>query len=171
MFTAQASDVDETPRPGEDPVALAIRLARLKAEVLPLSANTVVLGADTVVVAPSGELLGKPAGPGDAARMLELLAGATHRVITGVCVRSGHSAAPRIEVAAALTYVTVHTLSPSEIAAYIATGEPMGKAGGYAIQGRAARWIPHIHGDYSNVVGLPLALAANMLAAAGVLPA
>ncbi len=171
VFEVQAADVDETPAPGEDPVALAIRLARAKVEALPRAENTVLLAADTVVVAPSGELLGKPSGPEDAARMLGLLAGATHRVVTGVCVGSAQAAEARTEVAAALTYVTVHTLSPSEIAAYVATGEPMGKAGAYAIQGRAARWIPQIHGDYANVVGLPLALTATMLAAAGVFPA
>lgn len=170
-FQVQSADIDETPEPGENPVALALRLARGKAEALPLPENTVILGADTVVVAPSGELLGKPGDPDDAARMLALLSGATHRVITGVCVRSGHPAASRCEVAAALTYVTFHTVSSSEIAAYVAGGEPTGKAGAYAIQGRAAQWIPHIHGDYSNVVGLPLALVATMLAAAGVLPA
>ena len=167
VFEVQATDIDESPEPGEDPVALAIRLARAKVEALPRAENTVILGADTVVVAPSGELLGKPSNPGDAARMLGLLAGATHRVITGVCVGSGQAAGARTEVAAALTYVTVHTLDPSEIAAYVATGEPMGKAGAYAIQGRAARWIPQIHGDYFNVVGLPLALTSTMLAAAG----
>ncbi len=170
VFEAQATDVDETPQPGEDPVALAIRLARAKVEALPRAENTAILGADTVVVAPSGELLGKPSGPEDAARMLVLLAGATHRVITGVCVGTGQATEARTEVAAALTYVTVHTLHPSEIAAYVATGEPMGKAGAYAIQGRAARWIPQIQGDYANVVGLPLALTTAMLAAAGVFP-
>jgi septum formation protein len=119
----------------------------------------VVLGADTTVVAPNAEVLGKPAGAADAARMLRLLAGATHQVITGVAVVSTHGT----EVAAELTHVTMLTLSDEEIAAYIATGEPMDKAGAYAIQGYAGRWIPRIHGCYFNVVGLPLALVAGML--------
>jgi septum formation protein len=84
-------------------------------------------------------------------------------VITGICLRS----ATRTEVAAELTYVTMHTLSEPDIATYIATGEPFGKAGAYAIQGRAARWIPRIHGCYFNVVGLPLALVSSMLQAGG----
>ncbi len=164
-FEVQATEVDETPLPGEDAVSLAIRLARTKAEAVVAVTQTaqdcVVLGADTVVLAPTGELLGKPEHEQDAARMLRLLSGQTHQVVTGVCVHTPG----RTEVAAALTYVTFFTMSEAEIAAYIATGEPMGKAGGYAIQGRAARWIPHIHGDYNNVVGLPLALVTTMLAA------
>jgi septum formation protein len=91
--------------------------------------------------------------------MLRLLSGATHQVITGVAVVSDG----RIEVAAEVTHVSVLTLSDEEIAAYIATGEPMDKAGAYAIQGYAARWIPRIHGCYFNVVGLPLALVTGML--------
>lgn len=167
MFKVRATETEETPEPGEDAVALAIRLACAKADAVELPDNAVVLGADTVVVAPTGELLGKPGDDADAARMLRLLSGVTHRVVTGVCVRS----AARTEVAASLTYVTFHTLSDEEIGEYVASGEPSGKAGAYAIQGRAARWIPHLQGDYFNVVGLPLALATEMLAAAGILPA
>ncbi len=178
-FEVQSTDTDETALPREDAVALAVRLARAKALAVAAAApDAVVLGADTVVVAPSkstagGEVLGKPADDADAARMLALLSGATHQVVTGVCVHRSNSpeGGGRTEVAAALTWVTFHTLSKAEIAAYIATGEPAGKAGAYAIQGRAARWIPRIHGDYSNVVGLPLALAADMLAAAEIFPA
>jgi septum formation protein len=91
--------------------------------------------------------------------MLRLLSGATHQVITGVAVASARG----VEIAAEVTHVTVLTLSDEEIAAYIATGEPMDKAGAYAIQGYAARWIPRIHGCYFNVVGLPLALVSGML--------
>ncbi len=175
-FEVQSAEVDETARPGEDAIALAVRLARLKAEAAAAVApDAVVLGADTVVVAPgvsAGDLLGKPADAADAARMLRLLSGATHQVVTGVCVHGpGTSEIRRTEAAAALTWVTFHTLSEVEIAAYVATGEPFGKAGAYAIQGRAARWIPRIHGDYSNVVGLPLALVASMLAAFDIFPA
>ncbi len=173
-FEVYAVAVDETALPGEDAVALALRLARAKAEAAlaaqlepgALSPNIVALGADTVVAAPGGELLAKPEDDRHAARMLRLLSGTTHQVITGVCV---HTAA-RTEAAAALTYVTFHTLSEAEIAAYVASGEPRGKAGAYAIQGRAARFIPGIHGDYTNVVGLPLALTATILAAFGVEP-
>ena len=166
-FEVRPADADETPRPGEDAVALALRLAQSKAEAAFAGhPDDVTLGADTVVLAPSGELLGKPMDAADAARMLRLLSGATHQVVTGVCVCS----AARTEAAANLTYVTFHTLTEADIAAYLATGEPMGKAGAYAIQGRAALWIPRILGDYSNVVGLPLAVAGSMLAAAGVLP-
>ncbi len=163
-------DADETPLPGEGAVALALRLARVKAEAA-LARQTskpeaVCLGADTVVLAPDGELLGKPINDEDAARMLRLLAGATHQVITGVCVCAGQ----RSEAAAALTYVTMQTLSEDEIAAYLRSGEPKGKAGAYAIQGRAARFVTGIHGDYGNVVGLPLALTATILASFGVTP-
>jgi septum formation protein len=122
------------------------------------AANLVVLGADTTVTL-DNHILGKPENPADAARMLRLLSGRTHRVITGVAVVT----AARTEVAAEVTAVQFLTLSDEEIAAYIATGEPMDKAGAYAIQGRAARWIPRIVGDYFNVVGLPLALVSTLL--------
>jgi septum formation protein len=118
----------------------------------------VVLGADTTVTI-DGHILGKPQDPADAARMLRMLSGRTHRVITGVAVVT----AARTEVAAEVTGVKFLTLSDEEIAAYIATGEPMDKAGAYAIQGSAARWIPRIEGDYFNVVGLPIALVTTLL--------
>ncbi len=166
-FEVSVSHADETALPGEDAVALALRLACSKAgQAAAAAPDAVILGADTVVLAPTGELLGKPADAPDAARMLQLLAGTTHQVVTGVCVQ----AADRTEMAAALTYVTFQAIGQEEIAAYVATGEPMGKAGAYAIQGRAARWIPRIQGDYTNVVGLPLALTAAMLAPTGVQP-
>jgi septum formation protein len=116
-----------------------------------------VLGADTTVVL-DNQILGKPTDPADAARILRLLSGRTHRVITGVAVVTAHT-----EVAAEVTGVQFLTLSDDEIEAYIATGEPMDKAGAYAIQGRAARWIPRITGDYFNVVGLPIALVSTLL--------
>jgi len=118
----------------------------------------IVLGADTTVVI-DNQILEKPTDAADATRMLRLLSGRTHRVITGVAVVTAH----RTEVAAEVTGVRFLTLSEEEIATYIATGEPMDKAGAYAIQGRAARWIPRITGDYFNVVGLPLALVSAML--------
>jgi septum formation protein len=118
----------------------------------------VVLGADTTVTI-DGQILGKPQDPTDAARMLRLLSGRTHRVITGVAIVT----AAHTEVAAEVTGVKFLTLSEEEIEAYIATGEPMDKAGAYAIQGHAARWIPRIEGDYFNVVGLPIALVTTLL--------
>ena len=120
--------------------------------------SIIVLGADTTVTI-DNQILGKPEPPADAARILRLLSGRTHRVITGVAVVT----ATRTEVAAEVTGVTFLTLSDQEIESYIATGEPMDKAGAYAIQGRAARWIPRITGDYSNVVGLPIALVTTLL--------
>jgi len=171
-FTVSPAHIPEDPRPGESPIAYVVRLAREKAEAVYSQHSThpndagsllvpplLVLGADTTVVAPSGEILGKPVDAADAARMLRLLAGATHQVITGVALISPGN----LETAAEVTHVTMLTLSESEIAGYIATREPMDKAGAYAIQGRAARWIPRIHGCYFNVVGLPLALVSSMI--------
>jgi septum formation protein len=166
-FHLHPSLISEEYRSGEDPIVFATRLAREKAETIfrELSMQDIendpllVLGADTVVVSPAKEILGKPKDPNDAARMLRFLAGATHSVITGVAVVSRHG----IEVASELTYVTMSTISEVEIEAYINTGEPMDKAGAYAIQGYAAAWIPRIHGCYFNVVGLPLALVSSML--------
>jgi septum formation protein len=120
-----------------------------------------VLGADTVVVC-DHDILNKPVDDADAARMLRLLAGRTHQVITGVCLISPLG----VEVAAETTRVTMLTLSDEEILAYVATGEPMDKAGAYAIQGHASRWIPRIVGCYFNVVGLPVALVNTMIESA-----
>jgi septum formation protein len=121
-----------------------------------------VLGADTVVVC-DGELLGKPRDARDAARMLALLSGRTHQVVTGVALAAGSGSAITVEVAAELTHVTMQTVSEAEISRYVATGEPMDKAGGYAIQGYAGRWILRISGCYFNVVGLPLSLVSALL--------
>jgi septum formation protein len=118
----------------------------------------VVLGADTTVTL-DNHILAKPEDAADAARMLRLLSGRTHHVITGVAIVT----AARTEVAAEVTAVRFLTLSDADIASYIATGEPMDKAGAYAIQGLAARWIPRIEGDYFNVVGLPISLVATLL--------
>lgn len=166
-FRVHSSSVLEEHREAEDPIAFATRLAREKAhsvfaELVTLDSEAdplLVLGADTIVVSPTKEILGKPKDANDAARMLRLLSGATHSVITGVAVVARVGA----EVASELTYVTVTTISEVEIEAYIQTGEPMDKAGAYAIQGYAATWIPRIHGCYFNVVGLPLALVSSML--------
>ncbi|MGB0123510.1 MAG: Maf family protein [Silvibacterium sp.] len=168
-FTVAPASINEDSRLGENPLAYVTRLALEKAQSIYAQLDsqddsTLVLGADTTVVAPNGEVLGKPADAADAARMLRLLSGATHQVITGVAVVSAFG----VETAAEVTLVSVLTLSDEEIAAYIATGEPMDKAGAYAIQGHAARWIPRIQGCYFNVVGLPLALVAGMLEGAGI---
>jgi septum formation protein len=123
-----------------------------------LSDTLAVLAADTIVTL-DNQILGKPSDPADAARMLRLLSGRIHQVITGVALISATST----QVAAETTAVTFLPLTDDAIADYIATGEPMDKAGAYAIQGRAARWIPRIEGDYFNVVGLPIALVSSLL--------
>lgn len=164
-FTIEPASIPEDVRPGENAVAYVTRLAREKAECVYArlaaqdDAELTVLGADTTVVAPTGEILAKPESEADAARMLRMLAGATHQVMTGVAVVS----ASGIETAAEVTHVSMVTLSDEEIAAYVATGESMDKAGAYGIQGYAARWIPRIQGCYFNVMGLPLALVSAML--------
>jgi septum formation protein len=170
-FHVQSIPVNEDPVPGENPIHLVKRLAREKAEAVfnaqqkPHASSDdpplLVLGADTVVVC-DHEILNKPVDDADAARMLRLLAGRTHQVITGVCLISPLG----VEVAAETTRVTMLTLSDEEILAYVATREPMDKAGAYAIQGRASRWIPRIVGCYFNVVGLPVALVNTMIESA-----
>ncbi|MFY9647800.1 MAG: Maf family protein [Terriglobales bacterium] len=158
-FEVQPADIVEDPLPGESAKDCAERLAREKAlAVAGQRPRDTVLGADTVVVV-DGELLGKPCDASDAARMLRMLSGRLHQVITGVCLVS--SGEPF--VASETTLVTVSKISEQEIADYVASGEPMDKAGAYAIQGIASRWIPRIEGDYSNVVGLPVALVWRML--------
>ncbi len=172
-FTILPASICEDAHPGEQPIPYVLRLARQKAEAVAASpqlaalqssaaGQVIVLGADTTVVAPNGEMLAKPESDTDAARMVRLLAGATHQVITGVALVSG----THTEVAAEVTYVTFLSPSDEDIARYVATGEPRGKAGAYAIQGQAARWIPRVHGCYFNVVGLPLALVSSMIAGA-----
>ena len=172
-FTVQPADVDETPLAGESPRGCAERLAREKAlAVWRMRPEDTVLGADTVVVV-DATILGKPADASDAVRMLRLLSGRTHEVITGVCLvqpgargqepAKSYAEDPQASIASETTLVTMSEIPEDEIRAYVATGEPMDKAGAYAIQGMASRWIPHIEGDYSNVVGLPVALVRRML--------
>ena len=181
-FTIQPADVDETPLPNEGARDCAVRLAREKAvKVWQTRRRDLVLGADTVVVV-DGTMLAKPVDAEDAVRMLRLLAGRTHEVTTGVCLimplRAKYpvlgalqlGVAPEsetetmdIRVASESTTVTMTNISDAEILGYVATSEPMDKAGAYAIQGIASRWIPRIEGDYSNVVGLPVALLHRML--------
>jgi septum formation protein len=168
-FEVRPAHIPEEPLAGENPIAYVTRLAREKAEAVfrevtadaRLNAESeilAVLGADTTVTL-DDTILGKPEDAADAARMLKMLSGRTHRVMTGVALAT----ADGVEVAAEVTAVRFLTLSEEEIAGYVATGEPMDKAGAYAIQGYAARWIPRIEGCYFNVVGLPLALVTALL--------
>jgi len=170
-FQVHPAHIPEDPLPGEDPIVYVTRLAREKAEAAYRALTAAlskpeeneqsplaVLGADTTVTL-DNTILGKPEDAADAARILRLLSGRTHRVITGVALVTAKGS----EVAAEVTAVRFLTLSEAEIAAYVATGEPMDKAGAYAIQGRAARWIPRIEGCYFNVMGLPLALVCSLL--------
>ena len=184
-FTVHPAHIPEDPLPNEDPMAHVTRLAREKAQAvfaelsykspgvpgpshlgtwestnpnLPSTTPLMVLAADTIVTL-DNQILGKPSDPSDAARILRLLSGRTHQVITGVALVSATST----QIAAETTAVTFLPLTEDAIAAYIATVEPMDKAGAYAIQGRAARWIPRIEGDYFNVVGLPIALVSALL--------
>ena len=162
-FRVHPAHIPEDLLAGEDPIAYVTRLAREKAravydQLAAAEPRIAVLGADTTVTL-DNHILGKPEDAADAARMLRLLSGSTHRVITGVSLVS----AVGVQTAAEVTAVQFLTLSDAEIEAYVATGEPMDKAGAYAIQGRAARWIPRIEGCYFNVVGLPIALVATLL--------
>lgn len=167
-FEVRPAHIPEDPLPGEDPIAYVTRLAREKAEAVyrDVAASAekadggriAVLGADTTVTLDQ-QILAKPEDAADAARMLRTLSGRTHQVMTGVALVM----ADRAEVAAEVTAVQFLTLSDEEIAAYVATGEPMDKAGAYAIQGFAARWIPRVEGCYFNVVGLPLSLVTTLL--------
>jgi septum formation protein len=172
-FTVRPADIDEAPLAGEAPQDCAERLAREKAlAVFRSEPQSFVLGADTIVVVDDA-MLGKPRDAEDAARMLRLLSGRTHGVITGVClvgpVASGRGAGvSNTETTSESTLVTMCELSEDEIRDYVTTGEPMDKAGAYAIQGIASRWIPRIDGDYSNVVGLPVARVYAMLRKRGI---
>ncbi len=157
--------IDERPLAGESARDLAARLARMKGAAIAARATSresVVLAADTVV-ALDGALLGKPASPDDAARMLRLLSGKTHCVITGLFVASPlHLESRTVE-----TRVRFRALSAAEIAWYVATGEPLDKAGSYAIQGIGGAFVEAIEGSHSNVIGLPLAEALAALDRAG----
>lgn len=164
-FSVEAADIDETPHLEEHPVSYTKRLAKEKAQAIALRhPGGAVLGADTTVVL-DHLILGKPADAEDARRMLQLLQGRTHQVITGVAL---HFDTQTI-VEAETTMVSFAPMTAETIDAYVATGEPLDKAGAYGIQGIAAQFIPRIEGDYSNVVGLPLARVRQMLLHAGLL--
>ena len=161
QFEVMPADVDETPNPAENPREYALRVARDKARATSTACRdpgAVVLAADTVVAA-GREILGKPTDSGDARRMLRLLSGTAHDVLTAVVIR--RQAAESIDVAT--TRVWFRPLDEAEISWYVNSGEPDGKAGAYAIQGRAARFIERIDGSWSNVVGLPVATVYRLL--------
>src|ERR1700730_4312635 len=162
-FIAAAADVDESVQSGENPEDYVKRVAQLKALAVKGGAGDIVIGADTVVVI-DGEILGNPKDPADAVRMLKSLADRKHEVVTGVCFRGGNE----LTVDWAVTNVWVIPLSQSEIDDYVASGEPMDKAGAYAIQGLASKFIERIDGSYSNVVGLPVDLVYKYLRKSGV---
>jgi septum formation protein len=160
-FEVCAARVDESRRDGEAPEQLVRRLAEAKARAAAeqsaqalFDEPRIIVGADTEVVV-NGSVLGKPHCDEDARAMLRLLSGRTHEVITGIAVRKFPGEEQRTEVET--TRVTFSALSEDEIAAYVATGEPFDKAGGYAIQGRAGRYVTRVEGCYFNIVGLPLA--------------
>ena len=162
-FTVRVADVDESLRAGEAAQSYVRRLATQKA-VAVSQAGEVVLGADTTVVV-GGEILAKPVDEADAERMLGLLSGRTHEVITGICLKVGG----QLYIDAETTLVRFVELSRAEISAYVRTGEPMDKAGAYAIQGGASRYIDRIEGCYWNVVGLPVAKVFGQLRRQGLL--
>jgi septum formation protein len=152
-FTVRLAAIDESPQKAERPGPYVRRVAEAKARAIHAAPDEVVLAADTTVIA-AGEMLGKPADAADARRMLKLLSGRRHEVLTGICLRRGD----QVIRDHASTAVWFTELSPREIEEYVATGEPMDKAGAYAIQGVASRYIERIEGCYFNVVGLPVSL-------------
>ena len=159
------ADVDESARPGEAPEALVVRLARQKAERGAQGSALPALGADTIVCI-DGRILGKPRDAADATGMLRLLSGRGHRVLSGVALATGDA----VNIALSSSRVVFRELAPDEIAGYWASGEPRDKAGAYAVQGLAARFISHLEGSYSGVMGLPLYETAALLRSAGLLP-
>ena len=162
QFDVRRPDVDETLRPGEKADSAARRLAEEKATAVEADPDELVIAADTIVVL-DGELLGKPSGPEEAAVMLGRLAGRCHDVITGLAVRLGADT----RSVTARTSVRFRSLDPAEIAAYVATGEPLDKAGAYGIQGYGSALVERIEGDFFNVMGLPVPALLALLHATG----
>ncbi|HEY4676373.1 MAG TPA: Maf family protein [Candidatus Angelobacter sp.] len=189
-FQVHAANINEDQIAGEAPIAYALRLAREKAQAVAAQyPESYVLGADTIVVL-RGEVLGKPKDQQDAARMLRLLSGRDHEVTTAVSLIMPSAvppsevppstAAPNMlactvaqgtlaETRASTTKVYFREIAETEIQQYVAGGEPMDKAGAYAIQGGASRWTDRIEGEFSNVVGLPLSLVTEMLKITGLM--
>ena len=162
VFTVRAADIDETIGPNEPPRDYVARLSREKARAV-VRGDELALGADTTVVI-NGEIIGKPADAEEAGRMLRALSGQWHEVLTGVTL----ARADRIVSAVSSTRVKFAELSDAEIKLYVSTGEPMDKAGAYAIQGRASLFVERIEGSYSNVVGLPVQLTYQLARRMGV---
>jgi nucleoside triphosphate pyrophosphatase len=194
-FQVHAANINEDQSAGEPPIEYALRLAREKAEAVAARyPQSYVLGADTIVVL-NGEVLGKPIDHADAARMLRLLSGRAHEVTTAVSLIAPNTSSPSTvtpstspnkatpseiapttvasgtlaETRASTTKVHFREIAEAEIQQYVAGGEPMDKAGAYAIQGGASRWTDRIEGEYSNVVGLPLSLVTEMLKVTGLM--
>jgi septum formation protein len=194
-FQVHAANINEDQMPDESPIEYALRLAREKAQAVAAQyPQSYVLGADTIVVL-NGEVLGKPIDHADAVRMLRLLSGCTHEVTTAVSLIAPSATAPNkaapnkaapstvapntargtvaqgtlAETRASTTKVFFREIPEAEIQQYVAGGEPMDKAGAYAIQGGASRWTDRIEGEFSNVVGLPLSLVTEMLKTAGLM--
>lgn len=165
-FAVLSAAVEETPAPGESPQQMVQRLANAKAELVAARAvgPAIIIAADTTVVLDS-HILGKPRTSDEARKMLEMLAGRTHSVLTGVTLIRLPDAERRAFVET--THVHFAKLSNEEITRYLATGEPMDKAGAYGIQGRAGRYVPRIEGCYFNIVGLPLARLMQSLTELG----
>lgn len=159
-----APEIDESPMKGELPRDYVGRLAQNKAEATPRAPHEVVLAGDTTV-AVGRRILEKPVDEADLRRMLALLSGRRHHVYSGICV-IGTDGKPRVRVVD--TVVAFKLLTPAEVDAYVASGEGMGKAGGYAIQGRAEAFVRFLSGSHSNVVGLPLYETRNLLTSAGI---
>lgn len=158
-FVVDPVDIDESVLPGETPDGHVRRLARAKAQAgASRHPGQTVLGADTVVVI-DGRILGKPRDDADASAMLSALSGRVHQVYTAVAVAAGGAVRDAVDVSA----VTFAPMAPADIAAYVASGEPGDKAGAYAIQGWAARFIERLEGSYSGVVGLPVAVVHRLL--------
>ena len=170
-FEILPADVAEEPRAGEAPHALVERLAAEKAasvrDRLPERPRRLVLGSDTVVVL-DAEILGKPRDPEHAVAMLRRLAGRTHTVWTGVAVAATGTAA--LSVRSVESRVTIRAADEAELRAYVATGEPLDKAGSYALQGEGRQLVSHVEGSESNVIGLPLEETLALLAEAGLEP-
>jgi septum formation protein len=152
------ASIDESREPGEPPKEYVLRIAKEKAGAVEAGLGEIVLGADTIVCV-AGEVLGKPATAAEAAAMLRSLSGREHSVFTGIALRRGVKLISDISE----TVVWFSPISEEEIAAYVATGEPMDKAGAYAIQGYASRFARRIEGCYHNVVGLPVSLVYRHL--------
>ena len=170
-FQVHAANINEDQIAGERPIDYALRLAREKAQAVAAQyPQSYVLGADTIVVI-DGEVLGKPKDHADAARMLRLLSGRAHEVTTAVSLIAPVTIAQGTlaETRASTTKVYFREIAEAEIQQYVAGGEPMDKAGAYAIQGGASRWTDRIEGEFSNVVGLPLSLVTEMLKTTGLM--